>query len=259
MPPQKEAKQEDEYVTIASVNELLQQQKAMFSALLEQQHSNFKGFFKLIMDSTTTRLESITKELQEIKTSLQYTQKEVDDIQTETANLKERSTAMQTDIFKVCDSLLAVTDKMEYLESQSRRNNLVFDGIQESQGETWSETEEKVKQVVKEKLQLQREVEVERAHRTGKPGGDRPRPIVVKFLMRKDRTEILQRTRNLKGSRIYINEDFTEAVRRKRKELMPDLRAARERGDIAYLRQDKLIIHPRSSTPKQPRPANVNT
>ncbi|XP_059358646.1 DDB1- and CUL4-associated factor 8-like [Carassius carassius] len=67
---------------------------------------------------------------------------------------------MQNDIFKVCDSLLAVSDKMEYLESQTRRNNLVFDGIQESQGETWSETEEKIKKVVKEKLQLQREVEM---------------------------------------------------------------------------------------------------
>lgn len=30
---------------------------------------------------------------------------------------------------------------------------------------------------------------------------------------------------------------------------MPGLTAARERGDIAYLRQDKLIVHPLSSAP----------
>ena len=101
-----------------------------------------------------------------------------------------------------------------------------------------------------EKLQLQHDVEVERAHRAGKPGGERPRPIVVKFLRHKDRTSILQRTKALKGTRIFINEDFTESVRQKRKELMPELRAARERGDIAYLRHDKLVIHPRTSTHK---------
>lgn len=91
---------------------------------------------------------------------------------------------------------------------------------------------------------------MERAHRTGKPGGDRARPIVVKFLRLKDRSAILQRTKLLQGSKIFINEDFTDTVRRKRKELMSDMRTARERGDIAYLRQDKLIIYPLSSTPK---------
>ena len=150
----------------------------------------------------------------------------------------------------MCENLLVATDKMEYLEGQSRRNNLVFDGIAESPGETWAEAEEKVKKVLAEMLQLQQDVEVERAHRAGKPGGERPRPIVVKFLRHKDRTSILQRTKALKGTRIFINEDFTESVRQKRKELMPELRAARERGDIAYLRHDKLVIHPRTSTHK---------
>nr|XP_033465134.1 uncharacterized protein LOC117245763 [Epinephelus lanceolatus] len=135
---------------------------------------------------------------------------------------------IQADVFKVCDSLLAFTDKMEYLEGQSRRNNLVFDEIKDSQGDTWAETEEKVKKVLAEKLQMNQVIKMERAHRTGKPGGGRPRPIVVKFLRYKDRTAILRRTNSLKGTKIYINEDFTDTVRRKRKDL-------RERGDIAYL------------------------
>lgn len=105
-----------------------------------------------------------------------------------------------------------------------------------------------MKRVFSEKLQLQREIEVEQAHRTGKPvlGSDRPRPIVVK-------SAVLQRANSLRETKIYINEDYTDPVRLKRKELLPKLRAARDRGDIAFLRQDKLIIHPCSSTPKQPR------
>lgn len=59
---------------------------------------------------------------------------------------------MQLDVFKVCESMLTITEKMDYMKGQSRRNNL-------------------------------------------------------------------------KGSNIYIKEDFTDAVRRKGKDLIPDLRA----------------------------------
>ncbi|KAK7884087.1 hypothetical protein WMY93_027210 [Mugilogobius chulae] len=205
------------------------------------------------MESTNTRLEALSKDLQEVKTSLQFTQKDVDDLKAESAKTTERTNALQADVYKVCDSMLTITDKMEYLEGQTRRNNFVFEGVAESPGETWSDTEQKIQRVLAENLQLQQTVEVERAHRTGKSsgGGDRARPIVVKLLRYKDRQSILQRAKLLKGSKIFINEDFTDAVRRKRRDLMPELRAARERGDIAYLRFDKLIVHPRnSSTPK---------
>lgn len=109
----------------------------------------------------------------------------------------------------------------------------------EGERETWADTEEKIKVVLNEKLQMQREVEVERAHCAGKPGGD-------KLLRLKDREDILKRTKSLKSSKIYVNEDVTDAVRRKRKE---------ERGDIPFIRHDKLVIHPRTSTPKPARDA----
>uniref|UniRef100_A0AAV2LLT9 Uncharacterized protein n=1 Tax=Knipowitschia caucasica TaxID=637954 RepID=A0AAV2LLT9_KNICA len=51
---------------------------------------------------------------------------------------------------------------MEYLEGQSRRNNLVFEGVLESQGESWADAEAKVKKILTEKLQLPPTVELER-------------------------------------------------------------------------------------------------
>lgn len=106
------------------------------------------------------------------------------------SSTKSGINSMQTDIMKICDCLSAVTDKMEYLEGQLRRNNLVFDGITGGPGESWADAEEKVRGVLVEKLKLQREIEVVRAHCTGKPvaGGSRPRSIVVKFLGFKDRS-----------------------------------------------------------------------
>ena len=242
----KEEKPEEDLVSLAQVTELLKQQKDMFTALLQQQQESFRGFVKMIMDSTNTRLDALTREVQEIRSSIQFTQKDVDEMKIQIVNQSGHCKSMLADIFKNNDGLSAVTDKMEYAEGQSRRSNLIFDGIGEEPGETWAQTEEKVKDVLVDKLELHRTIDIERAHRTGKPAANntRPRPIVVKFLRFKERSAVLQRAKNLKGTNIYINEDYTDAVRMRRKELLPKLKEARERGEIAFFRYDKLIIRP---------------
>ena len=68
----------------------------------------------------------------------------------------------------------------------------------------------------------------------------------MKFLRFKDKLAVLEKAKRLKGSFVFINEGFSDAVRQRRKELLPAMKAARERGDIAYLRYDKLIVHPPS-------------
>ena len=93
-------------------------------------------------------------------------------------------------------------------------------------------------------------MEIERAHRSGKPHGqgDKPRAIVVKFLRNKDKLAVLEKAKFLKGTNIFVNEDYSESVRLKRKELIPAMKEARQRGDIAYLRYVKLITHCRFNT-----------
>lgn len=81
-------------------------------------------------------------------------------------------------------------------------------------------------------------IEVERAHHIAKPlmngNGKRPRSIIVKTCRYKDRHTILLKAGSLKGTNIYMNKDFTDAVGQKRKELLPQMRAARvgENGPI---------------------------
>ena len=68
----------------------------------------------------------------------------------------------------MCGSLDYHTDKIEYLENQSRRSNIRIDGIREEEAETWDNTETKVKEILKEKLNLDEEPDIERAHRVGR-------------------------------------------------------------------------------------------
>ncbi len=107
----------------------------------------------------------------------------------------------------------------------------------------------KIQSLISEKLKLDAAtITIERAHCTGKldPGSDRQQPTAVKFLNFKDKELILKKAKELRISApgVYINEDFSDAVREIRKELLPKLKEARDRGNIAYLRYDQLVAHP---------------
>ena len=87
---------------------------------------------------------------------------------------------------------------------------------------------------------------IERAHRTG---GDnhsgKPKTVVVKFESYKDRDTVIRAARKEKPRDVYVNEDLSQRVMARRRELMPRLREARGQGKIAYLSYNKLVVRDR--------------
>ena len=65
-------------------------------------------------------------------------------------------------VSNIASDLKAQQQKTEYLENQLRRNNIRVNGIEESDRETWQESEQKVKMAVQEKLGM--DISIERAH-----------------------------------------------------------------------------------------------
>jgi hypothetical protein len=53
----------------------------------------------------------------------------------------------------------------------------------------------------------------------------------------------------LRGTYIFLNRDYPEAVHQKRKELIPAMKAARAHRVIAYIRYDRLTVHTPSQKP----------
>ena len=87
---------------------------------------------------------------------------------------------------KISRDLASRSQKMEYLENQSRSNDIRVNGIPESDNETWQDTEAKVKQAIKDNLRI--EVDIERAHRverrkakSGQANQNHPRTIVCRL------------------------------------------------------------------------------
>ena len=201
----------EELMSLSQVRDLMSQQRDLFMQLLQQQESNFKTVVELLVNNVNTRIDKLTRETQELRSSLQFSQKDIDDLtkNNEKTESERRTACAETKAMQ--EKLAEMTEKANYLESQTRRNNLVVDGIPEAQNESWKETEDKVMCVINEKLHLDSsQMMIERVHRTGNPtgySGKRPRPIMIKFLRYKDKMAVLGKAKKLKGTNIYVNED----------------------------------------------------
>lgn len=218
----------------------------MVKELLEVQEKTFKSFVKMLMDNFSNRIDGLLKDVQSIKDSLQFSQREIDDLKSDSSNHSQEIENLENKVDALQADLGMATDKQDYLENQSRRNNIRIDGLKEEINETWEQSEAKVRALLHDKLNMDvSNVEIERAHRTGRKTGGKPRQIVAKLLRFRDKSFILKSARLLKGTGIYINEDFSQRTMQRRYEQRDKLMEARRNGKIAYFNVDRLIIKQR--------------
>ncbi|XP_049695519.1 uncharacterized protein LOC126054324 [Helicoverpa armigera] len=130
--------------------------------------------------------------------------------------------------------------EVESLKRAKKQNNLIFFGIKEDEKSNL-ELLQKVKKILKTDLSIKLEdYEVSNIYRIGKKPSDKARPTLVTFVNEWKKNEVMKMKKNLKD--IYISEDYTKDVLEKRKMLQPQLMEERKKGNIAYLKFDKIII-----------------
>lgn len=129
------------------------------------------------------------------------------------------------------------------LEKNSVQRNVMFFGVEEKECErSYSDLQENILEIIKNKIKEEIQVfEVQSVRRIGKKGS-RPRPISVAFTTLGKKINILKKKKNLEGSNIYITEEFPVNILRKREELKEQQRQEKEKGNIAFIKYDKLII-----------------
>ena len=176
-------------------------------------NSTVEGLDKKI-DILKEENSKIKKELTDLRESVQYHSDNVDEVNKKLEDIDKRIEGIKLDEITE-DFVTKIKKKLADLEDCSRRNNLLFDGFQEETNETWEETESIITDFVKEKLGIEEDILIERAHRTGKiqrndGTRNRKRTIVVKFLNFKDKSKILHtfREKKLWKEKIFIYEDF---------------------------------------------------
>jgi hypothetical protein len=213
----------------------LKQEKAVLDIIganIKIINDRFEKVEKNINENRNT-INKLTKELEDIKVSLSFNEELID----KKIVINNKYLDKNIEHTKI-DNVLK--EKQRNLEDRSRRNNIRIDGIYENDKETWGDTEEKVQTFFSEKLGL-KDVEIERAHRTGRKNDGRPRTIVLNLQKYKDKVKVLKESYRLKGTNTYINEDFSRETVAIRKKLFAEVRERRLNGENVSVRYDKIV------------------
>ncbi|XP_053592966.1 uncharacterized protein LOC103579024 [Microplitis demolitor] len=132
-------------------------------------------------------------------------------------------------------------NKVQLLEKDKKSNNIVIYGLKEGK-KSVTELLETTRQKLHEELNIKVEnSEINKIYRIGNLGNkEKPRPTLVSFINGWKKSEVLKTKK--KSKELYISEDYTKETLEKRKALLPQLKEERDKGNIAYLKDDKLFI-----------------
>ena len=242
----------------------LEEAEKLFTKLFEQQLTSFMNiiagnreiFSKEIADLSNEIVAvktMISTEVAAIKEDVKIMKSDIDDLKlsvehvdvTATTKMMELNSELLKNLEKMDNALNEkindIQKKQIDLEDRSRRNNIRVDGIEEEENETWDDCKKKVKDIVKEKMGI--DVEIQRAHRVGKYEKDRERPrtIVALLLNYGDKENIFKNGKKLINTGIFINEDFSKETMLKRKELREKAKELKKRNIATKIIYNRLI------------------
>lgn len=133
-----------------------------------------------------------------------------------------------------------LSEKVKDLTRDSKKNNILIFGVEESEGEDIYDT---VTALFIDILKVPiNKSEINQAYRFGN-GAMNARPIVVKFVNFHKKLDILKNGYALKGTPITVSSDLIKEDREKQKILLKHQKQARSQQLVAKIRNNKLHIN----------------
>ena len=136
------------------------------------------------------------------------------------------------------------------LKTRSMRDNLIFTGIPEREGENPANT---LTKFLENEMRISeaKNIKFDRVHRMG-PTGRGNRSIIAKITPSKDKGKILSHGKNLKGKNFRVFEQFPPEIQERRSRLMPIFKEAKGNPAVRNVTwsTDKLIVDGRTHSAK---------
>uniref|UniRef100_A0A2A4J436 Endonuclease-reverse transcriptase n=1 Tax=Heliothis virescens TaxID=7102 RepID=A0A2A4J436_HELVI len=138
-----------------------------------------------------------------------------------------------------------LNQKINTLEDMNKKNNIIIHGLKETDT-NYSQLYNNIKQLL-QKIDVNIEnFDINRMYRIGKKTPEKVRPVLISFTTYNKKIELLRNKKKMTEN-TYITEDYSKETLQKRKELLPQLKEEREKGNEAYIRNNKLIIKPKEN------------
>ena len=215
------------------------------------------------------KMEEMSDTCNDLRKSLEFSQvkltecrKDITEMQEEIDDLKRTVNVLQCDKRDLSLQCKLLAESNIKTEIRLREQNLVFEGLKETHGETDNLLYRKVVDVLNYMAVFNgcgSKVPINRIHRTGPFIRDQCRPVVCHFA-KYDDVQLIMKNRMQLPHLVFVREDFPEEIENRRRVLRPIFNKARKsekyRGKCRLM-YDKLIIHGKAYTvaPKN----NLNT
>ena len=222
------------------------------------------AWFTRFQESINSKLDSLSDKLKDVDRKL-----------TELQQVKKMAKENKSMIQVLQNEMESLKQKLIYSEAQSRRNNLIFEGIAENHTkETWADCQKAIHEQLEKNLGITaaKDIRFERVHRLGPYKPDNVRGIIAKFAFYQDRELVWKKRFSLKGTNIWISEDYPAEIQAIRRRLFPIMRAAQSEAKESGITRkvslsfDKLVLDGKVFTindlhklPKNLRPENIST
>lgn len=191
--------------------------------------------------SNTSLLEGVNKILQvhiTLQNDLQALTKRVEELES-----KSQLTASPGPSASSEPNISKMHEKIDDLENRSRRSNVLFYGISDTEkSEAWDVSERLVHEFCTNKLGITVST-IARAHRIGCFSSDKPRPIIAKLYNEKEVESVMGNGFKLKYTTFSVSRDYSEAVRDRRRKLWQFSKIVKKDGDRVRLNFNKLLIN----------------
>jgi chromosome segregation ATPase len=142
--------------------------KSHFDSAISKQAESLKIHFNSAIENLNLKVDKLSKDITNLESSLEYSQQDISELKVNMATQHESLLGNSRVISNLDSEMIKIKSKLAYLENQSRRNNIRINGIPADFNETWEQTEEKARKILKDRLNLEIEPQFERAHRTGR-------------------------------------------------------------------------------------------
>ena len=202
------------------------------------------------LDSLEKQVSDIKDSLNSFHASIKYTQDEVDNLKSDLKDCKKDNSALQDTVSKLKSDLEAHKNKVKQMEIsimaqdvQSRKLNVIIDGLNETEGENLLQI---TLSVFSHTGKSYTEADIDAVYRVGSNNARKPRIIIVRLYKQHQRDEILRNRAAIKKNAMYknvwLNDDIPEQVRQQRAELRAIYNLARTKGIEARVAQDFIVI-----------------
>ena len=183
------------------------------------------------------------------KAEIQSTKANIKAVQDQCKQLEDRQKEMKAQT----ESINKIDSKILDLESRSMRENLMFFGVDEEDGDDDNAEDcfDKIKAFLKEILDFgegeARDIELDRAHRMGRKRDTTIRPIVVKFHRYSDREKVrirgYEKRDILKTKKLSVRAQWPKEIMDKRKPLYSVFKKEKDLGKDVKFVKDKLFVN----------------